>query len=155
MSIIFNTLHHASGTNAVVSIRSSAGRVVLRNNIIMHSTSGAQALLLPMAEDVALIESDYNVLIGDVSANGTVLSPASWVAMGHDEHSVVSASIPAVVIRPTGLPEGDYHLIAASPATDAGANIAYVTTDADGMKRPQRINSSIGAYEWVAAQGSQ
>lgn len=41
----------------------------------------------------------------------------------------------------------DFHLQASSPGIDAGTTIAVVTTDLDGIPRPQGIAYDIGAYE--------
>lgn len=43
----------------------------------------------------------------------------------------------------------DFHLRPDSPAIDAGAPIPSVTTDFDGVKRPQGKGYDIGAYEFV------
>jgi hypothetical protein len=57
--------------------------------------------------------------------------------------------------QPTGttyaaynMAQGDWHLQATSPAVDAGATIAQVTTDLDGTTRPQGSAYDIGAYEY-------
>lgn len=43
---------------------------------------------------------------------------------------------------------GDYHLQMKSPAIDAGIALPEVTTDFDGIPRPQRQAYDIGAYEF-------
>jgi hypothetical protein len=43
----------------------------------------------------------------------------------------------------------DFHLAAGSPAIDAGAPLAEVPDDADGVLRPQGPGYDIGAYEFV------
>jgi hypothetical protein len=45
----------------------------------------------------------------------------------------------------------DYHLVAGSPAVDQGTFIAPVTTDRDGIPRPQGEAFDTGAYEWTDA----
>jgi len=44
---------------------------------------------------------------------------------------------------------GDYHLLAGSPAIDAGLALAQVTIDRDGVPRPQGATYDIGAYEYA------
>ncbi len=43
---------------------------------------------------------------------------------------------------------GDFHLQSTSPAINAGATLAEVTTDFDGISRPQGSGYDIGAYEF-------
>lgn len=43
---------------------------------------------------------------------------------------------------------GDYHLLATSPAVDAGSPANAPTLDRDGRPRPQRLGFDLGAYEW-------
>jgi chitodextrinase len=47
----------------------------------------------------------------------------------------------------------DFHLQSTSPAINAGATIASVTTDKDGVTRPQGSAYDIGAYEYVSGGG--
>jgi Right handed beta helix region len=44
--------------------------------------------------------------------------------------------------------KSDFHLRAGSPAIDAGVLIPEVTTDIDGVKRPQEKSPDLGAYEF-------
>src|SRR5262249_33642294 len=46
----------------------------------------------------------------------------------------------------------DFHLQAGSPARDAGITLSIVTTDYDGIPRPQGVAYDIGAYEYSASQ---
>ncbi len=45
----------------------------------------------------------------------------------------------------------NYLLAPGSPAIDAGAVIAAVTTDREGIERPQGLAYDVGAYEWTPA----
>ncbi len=47
----------------------------------------------------------------------------------------------------------DFHLLANSPAINTGASLSEVTTDFDGISRPQGSGYDIGAYEYVFADG--
>jgi parallel beta-helix repeat protein len=43
---------------------------------------------------------------------------------------------------------GDFHLLSTSPAIDRGVTLSLVSTDFDGMSRPQGAAYDIGAYEY-------
>lgn len=43
----------------------------------------------------------------------------------------------------------DFHIVSDSPAVDAGTTLADVTTDSDGVTRPQGCGYDIGAYEYI------
>jgi hypothetical protein len=47
----------------------------------------------------------------------------------------------------------DYHLAAGSSAIDVGATISEVTTDRDGISRPQGVAYDVGAYERTGGGG--
>ena len=51
-------------------------------------------------------------------------------------------------INPAG---NDFHLQSTSPAINAGATLSEVTTDFDGILRPQGSGYDIGAYEYVGS----
>lgn len=46
----------------------------------------------------------------------------------------------------------DYHLLASSPAVDAGLTLTQINTDLDGNPRPQGAGYDIGAYKLTAAR---
>jgi hypothetical protein len=48
----------------------------------------------------------------------------------------------------------DFSLQAGSPAIDAGATLAGVTTDFNGVSRPQGLGYDIGAYEYVSSSSA-
>jgi hypothetical protein len=48
-----------------------------------------------------------------------------------------------------GYPAGDYHLLAGSPAIDAGSSTGAPDHDYDGTPRPQGLGDDIGAYEYA------
>ena len=47
----------------------------------------------------------------------------------------------------------DYQLSSASPAIDAGVNISTVSSDMNGIPRPQGVRTDIGAYEYTTSTG--
>jgi len=84
------------------------------------------------------------------NGGGSVLTLAQWRAQtGQDAHSRV-ATPTQLFVAPT---QDDYHLAATSPALDAGETRADVTTDLEGVPRPQGAGTDAGAYERRTAAG--
>lgn len=65
-------------------------------------------------------------------------------AAGADNRAVGAASF----VDAAG---NDYHLVAGSPAVDAGSILQGVATDRDGVTRPQGSAADVGAYEYCAS----
>jgi len=72
-------------------------------------------------------------------------SPGSCTVLG--DHNQPSSVEPKLVNEAAG----DYHLTAGSPAVNAGRTLASVTSDKDGVTRPQGSVSDIGAYELASS----
>jgi len=84
---------------------------------------------------------------------------ASSVSTGLDVRNVLflGATVPAEAFDTSNLAVSvssfvnaagdDYHLAAGSPAIDTGASIGAVTTDRDGVSRPQGTAYDVGAFE--------
>jgi hypothetical protein len=84
---------------------------------------------------------------------------ASSVSTGLDVRNVLflGATVPAEAFDTSNLAVSvssfvnaagdDYHLAAGSPAIDTGASIGAVTTDRDGVSRPQGTAYDVGAVE--------
>jgi PKD repeat protein len=118
----------------------------LVNNLLysFHSWRGVITVWGPGA----LAVSDYNVVMDRFSPDedATVLTLAEWQALGFDAHSFL-ATPDALFTNPAA---DDYHLKTGSPAIDTGTNLAEVTSDLEGLSRPQGSSTDIGCYEVFA-----
>jgi hypothetical protein len=73
---------------------------------------------------------------------------------------LLGSSLPAEASDPSNMFVGsaafvasgsdDYHLAPGSPAIDQGSTLAAVTTDRDGVARPQGQAYDVGAYEYCS-----
>jgi len=129
------------------------GPVYIRNNIILNNASNQSAVVsyrFDTATDMALINTDYNVLSDSVSVGSTVYSINQWRQWtGLDNHSIIGVMDPERVwSNPIGM-GGDYHLKFGSPAIAVGEDISAVLFDADGNPRSQGNVTCIGAYEYL------
>ncbi|MBN1954168.1 MAG: right-handed parallel beta-helix repeat-containing protein [Anaerolineae bacterium] len=116
----------------------------LYNNVIYTAHSWRGSIVIP-TPDLAGFESDYNVLVDRLSADGesSVISLAEWQALGYDSHSFI-ATPGELFVDPAA---DDYHLRAGSPAVDAGTTLGDVTDDLEGTLRPIGAAYDIGALE--------
>lgn len=86
----------------------------------------------------------------EASSNGTDFDVRNLLLLG--------SPLPAEASDPSNMFVGssafvasgsdDYHLATGSPAIDQGSNLATVTTDRDGVARPQGPGYDVGAYEY-------
>ena len=74
------------------------------------------------------------------------VNDGSWTTYsGQDAHSLVTASASGIFMDPGN---ADFHLIAASPAIDAGTAAGAPLTDYDHISRPDGGGFDIGAFEY-------
>jgi hypothetical protein len=83
-----------------------------------------------------------------ITTNGgdTIQSLTQWQVTGRDLHSLV-ATPAQLFVNPTS----DFHLLAGSPAVDAGTTNFAPLVDLDGNNRPAGAAVDIGAYERTVA----
>jgi parallel beta-helix repeat protein len=145
--ILNNTLYFRPGEGRwCVSLKNGSTGNLVQNNILSGGARGALEF-----DDDSPLKSDYNVLFRDsnsrVATNEDTEEQwalADWqTSTGNDQHSVTGA--PGFV-QATAAPF-DFHLLADSPAVNAGADRTDVMLDLDGLMRPQNGRWDIGCYE--------
>jgi hypothetical protein len=138
-----NTVINASDARWCINISDASTGNTLRNNILFNHHSFRGAITLDPSSAPGF-SSDYNSLMSRFSVNGgsTVISLASWQALGRDTHSFLAAPTDHFVS-----PSSDFHLLPTSPAIDAGTAAGSSATDLDGNPRPVGSAPDLGPYE--------
>lgn len=115
----------------------------VKNNILYtpHTFRGSIATY---SNSVSGFESDYNIVVNrfSIDEGDTNMALTAWRAFGYDLHSTISTP-GALFVNPAS----DFHLIAGSPAVDAGTSLAEVPQDLEGTPRPQGSVYDIGCFE--------
>jgi parallel beta-helix repeat protein len=147
-----NTIVQASDGRWCINIAKSAkGRASATGNIVQNNVISTErpdkGSIAVYSTAAGVLSSDHNVVVNRFSTTGgtSVTSTlAQWQALGYDVHSMISTPA-ALFVDPAS---EDYHLKFGSPAGNAGTNLAPdVTTDLDGIARPQGGAFDIGGYE--------
>ena len=145
MFIANNTIDQASDGRWALLVKSSAGPNVARNNILFNRNPARGGIVYGDATDLADLDSDFNILDAvSPDDGGTRITLAIWQSAGHETHSF-SSSLSSLFVNTAG---GDYHLVAGSPAIDAGQAVA-VPADLEGRPRPVGPAWDIGCYEYA------
>ena len=143
-----NTIVQASTGRYCINLQNGSHGNSFHNNILFHpGTRGC----FDIGSDCLPIYSDYNILgdDGTTSLDGIVGTLATWrTQTSGDAHSFVVATTAALFIDPAG---GDYHLLATSPARNAGITDTALLVDRDGVSRSSGTGPDIGAYEYPEA----
>jgi hypothetical protein len=155
-----NTIVMPSNGRYCILLGAGASNDHFFNNILYnaHAQKGSYTLSSPTQPG---FQSDYNIVVDGFNTDnedtigGT--SFAAWQGLGYDTHSVhvvkAAATLTALFLNATN---SDYHLIAGSPAIDAGKDLSgevgtpdpSVTGDMDGRARPVNGVFDIGCYEY-------
>jgi parallel beta-helix repeat protein len=149
--VVNNTILEASDARWCVNIQNGSTGNTLSNNVL-YNYSSWKGVVDISADSLAGFASDYNVVMDRFTTDGggTVLTLAQWRAQtGQDQHSLVSSPA-ALFVNPAA---NNYHLLATSPAVDAGTAANAPPADLDGNPRPSGSAIDIGAYEYVPAGG--
>ena len=131
-------------------------RAKLELTTLLDELKGDRVAVVAFAGDAFIqcpLTSDYNAVMDRFTTDGgdTILTLAEWRQQtGQDTHSFTSTPS-ALFVNPSG---GDFHLLATSPALNAGAALADVPIDLADVPRPQGPAYDIGAYEQASAPGS-
>lgn len=138
LNLVNNTLVDATGTSALAF----KGDAKLTNNLITSST----------AVPVYLADADSNpILVHNLihGSSSTILRSPSRVwdvtAINALPGNTGNLDAAPLVASPT-----DYHLLANSPAIDAGTQVIGLDRDIDGQARPMGDGFDIGADEYVS-----
>jgi len=142
-TVINNTVINAADGRWCININNSSTANTLRNNILYtyHSFRGVISIDTSSRPGFS---SDYNSLRDRFSLDGgdTVINLAAWQAQGYDAHSLLAAPTDHFVD-----PNGDFHLLASSPAVDSASASGAPVTDIEGNARPAGAGVDMGAYE--------
>ena len=142
-----NTIRVASDGRWGIQLTDGSTGNKLFNNILLNDHAFRGSLSVDSASLSGLV-SDYNVAMDRFTLDGgnSVLTRAQWQAQtGQDAHSKVS-SAGSLFVGTT-----DFHLLAGSPAVDAGTGSLSSATaplvDLGGTARPSGAGYDVGAYE--------
>ena len=116
---------------------------VYGNTIYANNANGATAPGIRLGYNVGASNATIrdNIIFGNTAGDITIQSATNTVA----DHNTLGTTDPKF-----GNTAGfDFHLQVVSPAIGAGVAVAGVTTDFDGVARPQGSSYDAGAYEYV------
>jgi hypothetical protein len=142
-----NTVVMASGSRSALLIADGSTGNTVVNNILLTGHSGRGSINIS-ADSLLGFTSDHNVVddIFTVDDGDTILDLPAWnLLTGQDAHSLVATTDQLFV----GAANGDYHLLATSPAIGAGTSQNAPLVDLDGNPRGVGGDWDIGAYQYV------
>jgi hypothetical protein len=141
--VVNNTIVNAADGRWCVNIADGSTGNTVRNNILWNFHSFRGAITLDAASRPGFV-SDYNSVIDRFSADGgnSVLGLAAWQGLGYDAHSFVATPADNFLV-----PGSDFHLLATSPAVNAGTSTGAPPADLEGNPRPVGPGFDLGAYE--------
>jgi parallel beta-helix repeat protein len=152
---VYNNTRLGNGGGIVLS---SGSANVAYNNII-YGNNGGYAVEISFGGGPSntrvennTISNQYGIDIGS-DASGTlvqnnIVSGSNANISNQGKASTVSSNFVGNPLF-VNVASANYHLQATSPAIDAGITIAEVSTDFDGITRPQGAAYDIGAYEYA------
>jgi len=121
----------------------SASNTGVYNNTIYANNAGGGVAGIRLGANVSASNTTIrdNIIFGNTQGDITTYSATNTVA----DHNTMGGTDP--MFRNTAAL--DFHLQLGSPAIGAGVAVAGVTTDFDGVARPQGSSYDAGGYEYV------
>ncbi len=150
-----NTIVMASDARWDININSQSTGNTVFNNILLNNNSSHGSIVLAQ-DSLSGFHSDHNVIVGnshpfdlvDGSGNDVFQTQAQWESATGQDKASFSATASQLFVNAGA---NDYHLMAGSPAIDAGlaslAGHAAPAADLEGNPRPAGIGFDVGAYE--------
>jgi hypothetical protein len=164
--VVNNLVYRVSGWG--IHLWHDANHVTVANNTVFNSSYGGvlvgggdyintrgPADYITVANNIVFDNAHYGIIEAGQTGSHNLFTHNLSYRSGTDWRLRTSAADPAPVaadplfINYIGAGGGDYHLAAGSPAIDAGSAIYTVSTDLDGVSRPQGARPDIGAYEFI------
>ena len=148
-----NTIVNASDARWCINITDGCTGNQVINNILINEHPFRGSIVVA-ADALTGFVSDFNLVMERLSPDGdaTILDLAEWQALGYDANSQVVAPQGALFISPGS----DLHpLSGTAQMVNAGTNAvtAVLSTDLDGLPRPQGAAFDIGCYEFLSGMG--
>jgi hypothetical protein len=145
--VAHNTIVMAADARWALNIQNgSTGNTVLNN--VLHNHHPSRGSIDISSDSLPGFASNYNAVMDRFSIGCAARTLAQWRQQtGQDQRSLVTTP-DALFVDATGR---DYHLLATSPARDAGQTRSDLREDRDGNPRPLLASADIGAYEFVPA----
>ncbi|MBK8500241.1 MAG: right-handed parallel beta-helix repeat-containing protein [Flavobacteriales bacterium] len=146
-----NTIINAIDARWCVNITDGCTGNQVLNNILINEHPWRGSIVVA-ADALQGFVSDHNLVTPRLSPDGdaTIMSLAGWQALGYDLNSQVAGAQAALFVSPAV----DHHpLGATAQMVDAGTGAVstLVTSDLDGLPRPQGAAYDIGCYEFLPA----
>jgi parallel beta-helix repeat protein len=145
--VVNNTIVMASDGRWALQITNGAIDTTVYNNILYNNSGHGSINISP--DSLLGFVSDFNMVMQRFSADGgnTMQTLSQWQsATGQDLHSIV-ATPSQLFVNPSPT-VNDYHLLANSPAIDAGTATDAPINDLDGRSRPYGNGFDVGCYEY-------
>jgi hypothetical protein len=147
-TVVNNTVINAADGRWCLNINTGSTGNTVVNNILYNYHSFRGVISIDASSRPGFV-SDYNSLMDRFSLDGggSVGGLATWRGAGYDAHSFLATPADHFVT-----PGADFHLLATSPAIDAGTPANAPPRDRDGNPRPVGAGYDLGAYERQLAE---
>ena len=145
-----NTIVNASDARWCINITDGCSGNQLLNNILINQHPWRGSIVVA-ADALTGFVSDFNLVMDRLSPDGdaTILDLDAWQALGYDANSQVVQAQAALFMSPGS----DFHpLSGTAQMVNAGTNAvsSVLSTDIEGLPRPQGLGFDIGCYEFLS-----